>query len=657
MKRWLILMGAWTLFACTNNVPDNAATDEIVAAPQPGHVTQTTRAANLALAKRLPLADQSDFQDASRGFLAAIEASAILNTDGESVWDIGQYDFVNGPAPDTVNPSLWRQGELVAKHGLFEVVPGIWQVRGYDLAVMTIIGGETGWIVIDPLLNVETAAASLALVNKTLGERPVSALIYTHSHPDHYGGARGVLPNYKGNVPVIAPYNFTREAASENVIAGNQMSRRVTLMFGSTLPLSATGHVSAGLGPGLPSGRVSLIVPSEELPKGLTNKVIDGVDFEFMDLGGTEAPSEFVFYLSKFRALHTAEVVSGTLHNVLTMRGAKSRDALAWSQGIDAMLERYGHKSDVVLASHHWPKWQTARVQDHLRKQRDVYRYIHDATIRAANQGASMFEAAEAIEEPDFMSQDFATRGYYGTLNHNVKAVYQHYFGWWSGVPAQYHKLPPERGALKYVEAMGGSDAAMRVGIEAYQEGDFRWASEVLNHVVFAKVGGQKAKNWLAASYEQIAYQAESGAWRSYFLTGAQELRIGLVAKKFTNTASKDVQNAVPTATLLNLLAVQYNGQDIGEPFDLTFNFIDSEEVLTVELTSSMALVRSGKSARSVALITLTRPAFDKLLSQQSDLNSLLTAGAILIDGEAASLMTYLSALEKPSVWFNVVEP
>ncbi|MFT6365231.1 MAG: alkyl sulfatase BDS1-like metallo-beta-lactamase superfamily hydrolase [Bacteroidia bacterium] len=650
-------MGVSLIFGCTNDVSDNVAADDLLAAPQPGHVTQTTRAANLALAKRLPLADQSDFQDASRGFLAAIEAPAILNADGDSVWDIAQYDFVTGPAPDTVNPSLWRQGELVAKHGLFEVVPGIWQVRGYDLAVMTIVRGQTGWIVIDPLLNVETAAASLALVNKTLGERPVSALIYTHSHTDHYGGARGVLPSYRGDVPVIAPHNFTRESASENVIAGNHMSRRVALMFGSTLPRSATGHVSAGLGPGLPSGSVSLIVPSEELPKGLTNKVIDGVEFEFMDLSGTEAPSEFVFYLPQFRALHTAEVVSGTLHNVLTMRGAKSRDALAWSQGINSMLQRYGDKSDVVLASHHWPKWQTARVQDHLRKQRDVYRYIHDSTIRAANQGASMFEAAESMKEPAFMSQDFSSRGYYGTLNHNSKAVYQHYFGWWSGVPAQYHKLPPERGAKKYVAAMGGSQAAIRVGIEAYQAGDFRWAAEVLNHVVFAKAGGQEAKNWLAASYEQMAYQAESGAWRSYFLTGAQELRSGLVAKGFTNTASTDVQNAVPTATLLNLLAVQYSGQNIADPFDITFNFADSKEILTVELKPSMALVRPGRSVNAIAVITLTRPAFDKLLSQQTDLKTLVAAGEINIEGDADSLVTYVSSLERPSVWFNVVEP
>ena len=494
MKRLLPLMGAILLAGCANEAPSQSTPNDLSLAPKPGHITEATQAANEALAKRLPLGDQTDFEDASRGFLAAIEEPSILNAKGESVWDIAQYDFVTGPPPKTVNPSLWRQGELVAKHGLFEVVPGIWQVRGYDLAVMTIIRGKTGWIIIDPLLSVETAAASLALVNKTLGERPVSALIYTHSHTDHYGGSRGVLPNYNKDVPVIAPYGFTHESASENVIAGNHMSRRVSLMFGSTLPRSEIGHVSAGLGPGLPRGTVSLIVPSEELPKGLTNKTIDGVTFEFMDLGGTEAPSELVFYLPEFRALHAAEVASGTMHNVLTMRGAKSRNALAWSKGIDKMLEQYGDKSDVVLASHHWPKWETVRVQDYLRKQRDVYRYIHDATMKAANGGASMFEAAETLKEPAFMSEDFSTRGYYGTLNHNSKAVYQHYFGWWSGVPAQYHKLPPEEGAVKYVEAMGGSNAAMDIGVRAYEDGDYRWAAEVFNHVVFARLADRKRR-------------------------------------------------------------------------------------------------------------------------------------------------------------------
>ena len=430
---------------------------------------------------------------------------------------------------------------------------------------MTLIEGQSGWIVIDPLTNVETARAALKLANDTLGEKPVSALLYTHSHADHFGGAKGVLPGGAGKVPVIAPQHFSEEAVSENVLAGNHMTRRATLMFGSTLPRTATGHVSSGLGPGLPRGNVSLILPTEELGGGITKREIDGVKFEFMDMGGTEAPSEFIFYLPDFKALHTAEVASGTFHNVLTPRGAKSRDALAWSQGIDAMLAQYGAQSDIVLASHHWPKWGTERVQTHLRNQRDIYRYVHDATLRAANGGAGMIEAAETMSPPKFLEEDFGARGYYGTLNHNSKAVYQHYFGWWSGVPAEYHKLPPEQSAVKYVAAMGGADAVLKQGVAAYEAGEFRWAAEVLNHLVFAKDGGQPAKDWLAAAYEQMGYQAESGAWRSYYLTGAQELRMGLVARNVANPGSADVLASVPTRTLLDAMAVRFDGSKVSK--------------------------------------------------------------------------------------------
>ena len=655
MRARFYMISAFLLAACSAQ-PEMTA--DIPDAPQPGAVAPATAKANTDLAKRLPLSDQQDFKDAARGFLAAIEAPAITDADGTPVWEIAQFDFVSGEAPATVNPSLWRQGELVARHGLFEVAPDLYQVRGYDLSVMTVIRGETGWIVIDPLTNVETAAAALALVNETLGERPVSALIYTHSHADHFGGARGVLPNGAGDVPVIAPKDFSAEAVSENVIAGNHMTRRATLMFGSTLPRSATGHVSSGLGPGLPRGQVSLIPPTEELGDGITQKTIDGVAFEFMDMGGTEAPSEFVFYLPAFKALHTAEVASGTFHNVLTPRGAKSRDALAWSQGIDDMLREYGAQSDIVLASHHWPKWGTDRVQSHLANQRDIYRYVHDATMRAANAGAGMSEAAEALKEPDFLSEDFGARGYYGTLNHNAKAVYQHYFGWWSGVPAEYHALPPEAAAIKYVAAMGGAEATLRTGIDAYEAGDFRWAAEVLNHLVFADEGGQRAKDWLAATYEQMGYQAESGAWRSYYLTGAQELRAGLVARGMTNPGSADVLRAVPTRTLLDAMAVRFNGEKVSKnPRVLHFVFTDTDERFTLNVNRATAGASPGLSGEANATITLTRDAFNRLIGQQAEFQDLMKAGEISLDGNPLAVRDYLTALETPEMWFDVVTP
>lgn len=659
MFRTTLLGSALFLAACSASDPTTPLLQaEIPPAPAPGYVSSATKDANTALAKRLPLSDQQDFEDASRGFLAAISAPAITDANGNPVWEIAQYDFVTGDAPETVNPSLWRQGELVAKHGLFEVAPGLYQVRGYDLSVMTLIEGDSGWIIIDPLTNVETAKAALALANETLGERPVSALLYTHSHADHFGGARGVLPDGAGDVPIIAPQHFSDEAVSENVLAGNHMTRRATLMFGSTLPRDATGHVSSGLGPGLPRGNVSLILPTEELGAGITEKTIDGIRFEFMDMGGTEAPSEFIFYLPDFKALHTAEVATGTLHNVLTLRGAKSRDALAWSQGIDAMLEAYGAKSDIVLASHHWPKWGTERVQTHLKNQRDIYRYVHDATLRAANAGAGMVEAAEAMKEPEFLSRDFGARGYYGTLNHNSKAVYQHYFGWWSGVPADYHKLPAEASAAKYVAAMGGADAVLRKGIEAYEAGDFRWAAELLNHLVFAQDGGQTAKNWLAATYEQMGYQAESGAWRSYFLTGAQELRLGLIARNVANPGSADVLKSVPTRTLLDAMAVRFDGSKVSKtPKNLNFIFTDTQENFAVEVNRSTALARPGLSDDPAATLTLTRTAFDKLLGRRAEFAELMKSGEIKLGGNPIAARDYLTALDTPELWFNIIEP
>ena len=659
MKCKLLSAGLLVFAACSsgNDTPEISVPE----APEPGTATEFTKTANDALADRLPLEDQQDFNDASRGFLAAIEEDAITMADGTPVWAIKQFDFLEGEAPATVNPSLWRQGKLVAQHGLFEVTDGIWQVRGYDLSVMSIIEGDTGWIIVDPLTNVETAAASLKLVNDTLGERPVTGMLYTHSHADHFGGARGIIEEAEiteRNVPVVAPHGFSVEAVSENVLAGNHMARRATLMFGSTLPRSATGHVSSGLGPGLPRGTVSLVLPTEEISQEGGTRVIDGVVFEFMDAGGTEAPAEFMFYLPQKRALCTAEVATATFHNVLTPRGSKSRDALRWSEVIDDALQRYGDKSDVVFASHHWPRWGTETVKTYLRGQRDVYRYVHDNTLRKANSGSGMLEAAESAKEPDFLSSSFHARGYYGTLNHNSKAVYQHYYGWWSGVPAQYYRLPPKETAQRYVTALGGADEALAKGIEAYNTGDYRWAAELLNHIVFADGENQQARDWLAASYEQIAYQAESGAWRSYFLAGAQELRSGVPDIGGVNPGSPDVVRAVPTRLMLNAMATRYAPENMTlDPFSIGFDFTDTDEAFTIFVDQSMALVSAGLDDDTAAKVTLTRDAFNKLVTQEASFQQLAQSGEVSIDGQSMAAGAFLLSLETPEFWFPVATP
>ncbi|MEQ8299727.1 MAG: alkyl sulfatase dimerization domain-containing protein [Hyphomonas sp.] len=670
MRACMIPLTAIFLSACVSQAPVSDTfvpeTPPIPVAPPPpaaGVATDATRAANAALAARLSLDETSDVEDASRGRIAFIDAPAILNAEGGVVWSIPQFDFLKGDAPDTVNPSLWRQSRLAAEHGLFEVGPGIWQVRGYDLSVMSIIEGKTGWIIVDPLTSVETAAASLKLVNDTLGERPVTGLLYTHSHADHFGGARGVISEEdaaKRGVPILAPIGFLEHAVSENLIAGNQMSRRSTFMFGNTIARSPTAHVGSGLGPGLPQGTISLIAPTEEISGRGTQRVVDGVTIEFIDAAGTEAPAEFMFYLPERRALCTAEVVTATFHNLLTPRGAKVRDALGWTRAIDYVLETYGDKSDYVFASHHWPTWGQENVESLLTQQRDIYRYVHDQTLRNANGGATMFEAAEAVEEPAFESDAsaFNTRGYYGTLNHNSKAVYQYYFGWWGGVPADYNALPHVVTASRYVEAMGGADATLALGTKAFDAGDFRWAAEVFNHVVFADPENEAGRKWLAATYEQLGFQAESGAWRSYYLVGANELRNGIPNIGNPQLGNPEFLRAVDSMDLMDSLAARFNPAKMtGDPFNVNLVFPDRDETVTLQIGKSVMVPRAGASDPATVTLTVDRSVFDLVLLGKTTLPEQLGAGVAEVAGDPAALNAFFGTLDQPEFWFPVVTP
>ena len=663
MRTFIAGLGLALLAACGQEEappPEPSAAAIEAGLPAPGTATTFTRQANADLAARLDLSQGSDGEDARRDRLAYIEDEAILNADGEVVWAIPQFEFLDTDAPDTVNPSLWRQSQLAAHHGLFKVTDGIYQVRGYDLSVMSVIEGETGWILVDPLTATETAAAALKLVNDTLGERPVTGVLYTHSHADHFGGARGVISDadVAAGVPVLAPIGFSESAVSENLIAGNQMSRRATLMFGNTLPRGSTAHVGSGLGPGLPNGTVSLLLPTEEIEGRGTVRVIDGVTFEFIDAAGTEAPAEFMFYLPEKRALCTAEVATATFHNVLTPRGAKVRDALKWSRVIDHVLAEYGGRSDVVFASHHWPTWGQENVAGFLASQRDIYRYVHDQTLRNANAGATMVEAAEAVEEPGFQAADFTTRGYYGTLNHNAKAVYQHYFGWWGGVPAEYNRLPHEVTASRYVEAMGGAEQVLEIGQAAFERGDYRWAAEVFNHLVFADPDNQQGRDWLSASYEQLGFQAESGAWRSYYLTGAAELRRGLPDAGNPNLGNADFLKAVPSLDLFDALAVRYNPAKMErDPYVIVFNFPDRDETISLLVEAAVMVPRSGGTEAAAATVTINRSDLDRLILGEAAPLGLITGGKMKISGKRSAVSAMFDALDQPDFWFNTVTP
>ncbi len=637
----------------------------IWAAPPEGVATPATKAANANVAAELPIADQADFENANRGFLAKIPGDKILNEDGSVAWDSHQFDFITGAAPDTVNPSLWRQGKLNSIHGLFEVVPGIYQIRGYDLAQMTLIAGKTGWIIVDPLTTPAPSKAGLALANKTLGERPVVAVIFTHSHGDHFGGIAGVASPEdirSGKVQIIAPHGFLAESVGESVIAGTAMNRRVQYQFGTALPVGKTGHVGGGLGQKLSSGDVSLVPPTRSISKTGETLTVDGISFDFMDAGETEAPAEMVFYMPQYKALHTAEVATRTFHNVLTPRGALVRDTLKWSKVIDAMLAKYGAQSDVMLASHHWPTWGADNVQAALKNQRGIYRYVHDQTMRQANQGATMDEIAENIGEPDFAKSDFGVRDYYGTLSHNSKAVYQRYFGWWDAVPAHYHELPPVEASKKYVAAMGGTEKALAEGEKAFADGDYRWAATVFNHLVFADSADAAAKKWLAATYEQLGFQSEAGTWRNIYLVGAKELREGNNVKNSISTANAKVLSGIPAVDLFDAMATRFNPAKMqGDGGILRFWFPDRKKAVSIDLGKSVMFPRREDYAitgeGSDVQITISRAEFTKLLMRETTPMGLIRDKQMIIRGNDALMATMFLALDEVKPQFDIVTP
>ena len=630
--------------------------------PAPGTVTQATAQANARVAQQLPLDDQGDFVDATRGRLAQIEGGVIRNAKGDVVWDANSYAFLKGPAPASVNPSLWRQSQLNAEHGLFEVTPGIYQLRGYDISVMTIIRGKTGWIIVDPLTAVETAAAGMELVRKTLGDRPISGIVFTHSHGDHYGGVTAIAPAdvlASGKIPIVAPHGFTDEAISENVLAGIYMGRRAGFQFGAALDRSPIGQVGTGLGQALPSNnKAAFAKPTIEVARGVPPLVIDGITFEFVDAAGSEAPAEFMFYLPDFKALCSSEVATGTFHNVLTQRGAKARDTLNWSKAIDAALRRYGDKADMVFGSHNWPTWGQDNVKTFLTHHRDTYRYIHDQTLRLANSGQTATEIAEEIGEPAHAKTDFSTRGYYGTYNHNAKAVFQYYFGWWDGVPANYNRHIPTEESQRYVAAMGGAKKALAIGIKAYDAGDYRWSSTVFNHIVFADPSNEPARKWLAASYEQQGFQAEAGTWRNVFLQAAHELRFG-VPKPRLDVAGAGVIRALPTANLMDALAVRFNPAKSTRPnTKVQLIFTDRNEMVAMHVNDSALFPSMGeKLAAPTATLITTRATFDAMILQTLDVAQAIQAGDLKFEGDPSAIGAMFGALERADMIFNVVTP
>ena len=626
--------------------------------------TRAIQAQALAAASADEAQEAIEDEAARRGLLAQVPDGVIRDAAGAIVWDWRPYAFLANPvAPDTVNPRLWRQARRNANHGLFEVVPNaIWQVRGYDISVMTIVRGNSGLIIIDPLTSEEAAAAGLALLRSRVGDLPVKAVLFSHSHADHFGGVGGVVTRAEvdaGRVRIIAPNGFAREAVSENVLAGPAMNRRAEYMFGTRLAASPTGQVDTGLGPRVAGGRTGYMNPTETVGEEGGTLNIDGVDFEFIDAAETEAPAEFLFYIPRYRALHTTEVATKTFHNFLTLRGAQVRDSLHWSQVIDAALQRWGAQTDVALASHGWPTFGGDQVRSYLAGQRDMYRFVHDRTLGAANTGATMQELPAALASVTGLPIDPSARGYYGTVNHNAKAVYQRYFGWWDGVPAHYNPLPPEDQARGYVALAGGADRMLSAAREAYASGNYRWAAELANHLVFADANNAEAKSLLADTYEQLGFQAESGAWRNYYLGAAATLR-GAEATNLPNRSqSPDYFAAIPTLDLFNAMATRLAVTEaLPEPQIFRFVFTDTQETVTVERRGVIEIPRLGDSpSPATATVRMSRAAFGGLLMGRVRMADLLGSGQIAFEGDLAALQGWLISHRPPNPGFNVVTP
>jgi alkyl sulfatase BDS1-like metallo-beta-lactamase superfamily hydrolase len=581
--------------------------------------------------------------------------------DGRIIWDLPANAFIEGEAPDSVNPSLWRQAQLNNIHGLFEVAQGIYQLRGYDLSNMTLIEGDTGWIVVDPLTARETAAAALTFARQHLGERPVVAVIFTHSHIDHFGGVLGVLTADRvqaEGIRIIAPAGFMEEATSENVIAGTAMSRRAMLMYGMKLARSERGHVDTGLGISPAFGRFGVLAPTEIVDHTPQTMIIDGVEFIFQNAPGSEAPAELTFYLPHARAYQGAEVTSHNLHNLYTLRGAKVRDALRWSGYIDEAIRMFG-EADIYFASHHWPVFGNERVMRFLETQRDTYKYIHDQTVRLFNQGMTPGEIAESIELPASLQREFHNRGYYGTLKHNARAVYQNYLGWYDANPAHLDPLPPVEAGSRYVDLAGGAAALLDHARAAFERADYRWAAEVLNHLVFAQPGHEGARTLLAATYDQLGYQAESGPWRDVYLSAAYELRHGPPERGLNVAAMKDVLQRTPITRFFDSMAVRLNGPE-AQGVDLSVNFVftDLGESHRLDIGNAVLHHRpSAPDAEADASLHMTHEMFLAMVMGEAGLTDLLLSDDIKLEGSKLDLLRFFSLFEKPEGRFNIVTP
>ena len=637
----------------------NTYADELT----PKEASPFTKTINQSFLK-LPFNNKEDFDNAKNGFIGHMPALEIKNKAGQIIWSMKDYSFIlsSSQVPFTVNPSLWRQSQLNMNYGLYHVKDTIYQVRGYDLSNMDIIEGNKGLIIIDPLISEQTARAALELYYQYRPRKPVVAVIYTHSHVDHYGGVRGVVTPGEvadGKVKILAPKGFLEAAISENVYAGNAMSRRATYMYGALLPKNETGQVDGALGKTTSLGEVTLIPPTDIISKTGEKRIIDGVEMIFQMAPHTEAPAEMIIYFPKQQALCIAEDAVHTLHNLYTLRGAQVRDAASWWKALNTAIEMFGHQSEVLFGQHNWPTWGTENIVNFLSKQRDLYKYIHDQTLHMMNKGYTMLEVGNQLKLPPSLANEWYNRGYYGSVSHDAKAVYQRYLGWYDSNPAHLNALPPVEASKHYVEFMGGEEAVIRKAREYYQKGEYRWVAEVMNHVVFANPNNKVARYLEADAFEQLGYQSENATWRNEYLMGAYELRHGVPALKGTETASADTLRAMPIEMYLDFMGIRLNSHKAeGKRFKINLNLTDKNQSYALEVENSVLIYTAHKQFSDADVsLDLTRSTFDKLTLKQENIRQDISNSNIKLKGNKQKLEAFISLFDNFPPMFNIITP
>lgn len=632
----------------------------------PKPASATTKTTNASPTNRQ--FDPQDLERVRRGFIAARTEPLIVDERGRKVVDTGAYDFLRDSqsAPDTVNPHLWRHATLNAHHGLFEVAKDVWQVRGYDISNITFIRGSTGWVVIDPLTSDSTAKASLDLITQHVEQRPVTAVIYTHSHADHFGGVLGVTTKAdvdSGKCQIIAPAGFLHEAIAENVIAGPAMSRRATYQFGPLLPAGPQGHVDSGLGNSTPIAAPSLLAPTRDITFTGEELVVDGVRIVFQLTPETEAPAEMNFFFPDFGWLCMAENCSHTMHNLVPIRGALVRNALNWSKYINESINLFADKTEVLFTSHNWPRWGRQDIREFLTLQRDLYRWIHDQTMRQANHGMTSLEIADLLVLPDEFLAHEHTRGFYGDLVHNVKAVYQRYLSWYDGNPANLNKLTPSQAGARYVELAGGADALLAVAQRYFDAGDYRWVVELVNHLVFADATNERARNLQADAFEQLGYQAESATFRNSYLMGAQELRNGPPPRTQARVRARSLIKAMTIDQVFDTIGLRLISENVGGlSLAINWQFADMagtlDELWEIGISNRTLYATQGRNnSLALATVKITRDLFLEVIAQTTSFAEELKNGSVTIEGDAGALLTVFGNLDGFSTGFAIVEP